>query len=99
MAGSGSTEIIHSTAAQYAPYILLLPMLAFPIILLMGRLYNGNSFWKNSLKEGGLIALPVMGASLLLSLWLIADFIGAYGGLRNSRTGHGSPPACGRRAW
>ena len=56
-------------------------MLAFPIILLMGRLYNGNSFWKNSLKEGGLIALPVMGASLLLSLWLIADFIGAYGGV------------------
>ena len=28
-----------------------------------------------------MIALPVMGASLLLSLWLIADFIGAYGGV------------------
>ena len=66
MAGSGSSEAIQSAALEYAPYILLLPMLAFPIILLMGKLYNGNTFWKHSLKEGGLIALPVMAASLLL---------------------------------
>ena len=81
MAGTGSSEIIHSTAAQYAPYIVLLPMLAFPIILLLGKMMNGDKMWKETLKEGGLIALPVMGASLLLSLWLITDFIGAFGGV------------------
>jgi len=81
MAGTGSSEIVHSTAAQYAPYILLLPMLAFPVILFLGKMYNGNKMWKETLKEGGLIALAVMGASLALSLWLISDFIGAYGGV------------------
>ena len=81
MAGSGSSDIVHSTAAQYAPYILLLPMLAFPIILYLGKALNGNKMWKNTMKEGGLIALGVMGASLVLSLWLISDFIGAYGGV------------------
>ena len=81
MAGSGSSDIVHSTAAQYAPYILLLPMLAFPIILYLGKALNGNKMWKDTLKEGGIIALGVMGASLLLSLWLVSDFIGAYGGM------------------
>ena len=79
---TGSSVIIDSTAAQYAPLIILLPMLAFPVILLFGKLYNGEKFWKQTLKEGGLIALPVMGASLLLALWLISDFIGAYGGVQ-----------------
>ena len=78
-ASTGSSVIVESTAAQYAPLIILLPMLAFPVILLFGKLYNGEKFWKQTLKEGGLIALPVMGASLLLALWLISDFIGAYG--------------------
>ena len=80
MAGSGSSEIVHSTAAQFAPWILLLPMLAFPIILYLGKALNGNKMWKDTLKEGGLIALGFMGASLVLSLWLVIDFIGAYGG-------------------
>jgi NADH:ubiquinone oxidoreductase subunit 5 (subunit L)/multisubunit Na+/H+ antiporter MnhA subunit len=79
MAGSGSSEAIQSTALEYAPYILLLPMLAFPVILFFGKMFNGNSMWKNTLKEGGLIALPVMAGSLLLSLWLITDFIGGNG--------------------
>ena len=57
-------------------------MLAFPVILFLGKMYNGNKMWKETLKEGGLIALPVMGASLALSLWLISDFIGAYGGVK-----------------
>ena len=81
MAGSGSSEIVHSTAAQYAPYILLLPMLAFPVILFLGKMFNGNKMWKETLKEGGLIALAFMAASLGLSIWLISDFIGAYGGV------------------
>jgi NADH:ubiquinone oxidoreductase subunit 5 (subunit L)/multisubunit Na+/H+ antiporter MnhA subunit len=79
MAGSGSTEAVQSTALEYAPYIVLLPMLAFPVILFLGKMFNGNKMWKENLKEGGLIALPVMGASLLLSLWLITDFIGGNG--------------------
>ena len=81
MAGSGSSEIVHSTAAQYAPYILLLPMLAFPVILFLGKMFNGNKMWKETLKEGGLIALAFMAASLGLSIWLVSDFIGAYGGV------------------
>ena len=81
-ASTGSSVIVESTAAQYATLIILLPMLAFPVILLFGKLYNGEKFWKQTLKEGGLIALPVMGASLLLALWLISDFIGAYGGVQ-----------------
>ena len=81
-ASTGSSVIVESTAAQYAPLIILLPMLAFPVILLFGKLYNGEKFWKQTLKEGGLIALPVMGASLLLALWLISDYIGAYGGVQ-----------------
>ena len=79
MAGSGSTEVVESTALEYAPYILLLPMLAFPVILFLGKIFNGNKTWKEGLKEGGLIALPVMAGSLLLSLWLITDFIGGSG--------------------
>ena len=79
MAGSGSSETIQTPALEYAPYILLLPMLAFPVILLLGKMFNGNKMWKDGLKEGGLIALPVMAASLLLSLWLMVDFIGGDG--------------------
>ena len=56
-------------------------MLAFPVILFLGRMFNGNKVWKETLKEGGLIALVFMAASLGLSIWLISDFIGAYGGV------------------
>ena len=56
-------------------------MLAFPVILFLGKMFNGNKVWKETLKEGGLIALVFMAASLGLSIWLISDFIGAYGGV------------------
>ena len=61
---------------DYALLIVLLPMLAFPVILLLGRLFNGQDWWKGTMKEGGLLALPVMAASLVCSLMLIAKFIG-----------------------
>ena len=61
---------------DYALLIILLPMLAFPVILLLGRLFNGQDWWKGTMKEGGLLALPVMAASLVCSLMLIAKFIG-----------------------
>ena len=46
-----------------------------------GKVVQRQQFLEKLIERGGLIALPVMGASLLLSLWLIADFIGAYGGV------------------
>ena len=56
-------------------FIILLPMLAFPLILYLGMKFNGQKFWKENLKEGGLVALPIMAASLVLSLVLIRRFI------------------------
>ena len=80
MAGSDAMETIATTPAlEFAPYIILLPMLAFPVILFLGKIFNGNKMWKDGLKEGGLIALPVMAASLLLALWLVTDFVGGAG--------------------
>ena len=79
MAGSEAKELVHTAAVDYAPLIVLLPMLAFPFILFFGKVFNGNDFWKNRLKEGGLIALPVMAGSLCFALWLVSDFIGGAG--------------------
>ena len=62
---------------EYAIFIVLLPMLAFPVILFLGHIFNGNNFWVKSAKEGGLIALPIMVASFVLSLILIVEFIGS----------------------
>ena len=81
---SSSDVILDSDMVQYAPLIILLPMLAFPVILFLGRVFNKNPFWKNSLKEGGLIALPVMAASLIISLLLIKDHIGGFAGIKDS---------------
>ena len=79
MAGSEAKELVHTAAVDYAPLIVLLPMLAFPFILFFGKVFNGKDFWKNRLKEGGLIALPVMAGSLCFALWLVSDFIGGAG--------------------
>ena len=68
---------ITSSITEYAIFIVLLPMLAFPVILFLGRLFNGNETWVKSAKEGGLIALPIMVASFILSLILIVEFIGS----------------------
>ena len=65
---------------EYAIFIVLLPMLAFPVILFLGHIFNGNNFWVKSAKEGGLIALPIMVASFVLSLILIVEFIGSSTG-------------------
>ncbi|HII50730.1 MAG TPA: hypothetical protein HA322_05295, partial [Candidatus Poseidoniaceae archaeon] len=53
MAGTGSNAIIDSDIMQFAPLIILLPMLAFPVILFLGRVFNRNPFWKDTMKEGG----------------------------------------------
>jgi len=58
---------------DYAVLIPLLPMLAFPVILLLGKLFNGTPTWVKNVKEGGIIALTVMGASLVLTLLVIKE--------------------------
>ena len=81
MAGTGSNTIIDSDMMQFAPLIILLPMLAFPVILFLGHIFNRNPFWKATMKEGGIIALVVI-ASLVISL-LIKDTIG-FAGIKDS---------------
>ena len=58
MGSTGNVDYIDSSMVDYAPYIVILPMLAFPIILLFGKLFNNNSTWKNTFKEGGIGADP-----------------------------------------
>ncbi|MBA4694553.1 MAG: hypothetical protein H2066_01715 [Candidatus Poseidoniales archaeon] len=58
---------------DYAVLIPLMPMLAFPVILFLGRLFNGTPTWVKNVKEGGIIALTVMGASLVLALAVIKE--------------------------
>ena len=84
MAGSGSDTIIDSEMMQFAPLIILLPMLAFPVILFLGRVFNRNPFWKDTMKEGGIIALVVMASSLIISLLLIKDHIGGFASMKDS---------------
>ena len=84
MAGTGSNTIIDSDMMQFAPLIILLPMLAFPVILFLGHIFNRNPFWKATMKEGGIIALVVMAASLVISLLLIKDHLGGFAGIKDS---------------
>jgi NADH-quinone oxidoreductase subunit L len=78
MSGSSSSEIVNSSMAEYAPLIILLPMLAMPVILFLGKIFNTNPTWKNTLKEGGIIALAAMGGALFISLVIIKDYIGSF---------------------
>ena len=64
---------------DYAVLIPLLPMLAFPVILFLGKLFNGTPTWVKNVKEGGIIALTVMGASLVLTLMVIKEHINHVG--------------------
>ena len=84
MAGTGSSTIVDSDMMQFAPLIILLPMLAFPVILFLGRVFNRNPFWKDTMKEGGIIALVVMAASLIVSLLVIKDHLGGFAGIKDS---------------
>jgi hypothetical protein len=62
MAGTDVTTTIQSEWLDFAPLIILLPMVSFAVILFLGRVFNGHPVWKNNLKEGGLIALPGYGS-------------------------------------
>ena len=69
-----ATGIIES-----AIWIPLMPILAFPVILFLGHMLNGLPQWKNGAKEGGIIALVVMFASLILSIWVIIEHLNHVG--------------------
>ncbi len=68
-----------SEIIDYAVLIPLLPFLAFPVILFLGRLFNGTPTWVKNVKEGGIIALTVMGASLILTLLVIKEHLNKVG--------------------
>ena len=68
-----------SEIIDYAVLIPLLPFLAFPVILFLGRLFNGTPTWVKNVKEGGIIALVAMGASLILALSLIKEHMNKVG--------------------
>ena len=68
-----------SEIIDYAVLIPLMPFLAFPVILFLGRLFNGTPTWVRNVKEGGIIALTVMGASLVLALLVIKEHMNKVG--------------------
>ena len=55
--------------------IVLAPFLAFPTILILGQIFNGQKRWKEDLKEGGIIGLGSLLISLSVSLWIIVDYL------------------------
>ena len=55
-----------SEIIDYAVLIPLLLFLAFPVILFLGRLFNGTPTWVKNVKEGGIIAPYSNGASPFL---------------------------------
>ena len=50
MDSTAETTIIDSGIIEYAIFIVLLPMLAFPVILFLGHIFNGNNSWVKSEK-------------------------------------------------
>ena len=65
-------------ANELAILIPVLPILAMPVILFLGQLFNGNAKWKGFWKEGGTISTAVMAIVFLLSLWLIVGHVSAF---------------------
>ena len=68
-----------SEIIDYAVLIPLLPFLAFPVILFLGKIFNGTPTWIKNVKEGGIIALGVMGASLIIALLVIKEHLNKVG--------------------
>ena len=79
---SYATSAIETSDALLSAGLILLPILAFPIILLLGHLLNGTDLWKRTLKEGGLIALPIMIASFAIAMVAILGHF-QDGGMRH----------------
>lgn len=53
------------------------PLAMFPVVLIVGQLWNGNETWVSRFKEGGVLALSALSVSLVAGLWMVLDFLGA----------------------
>ena len=62
-------------SAEWSFLIIAAPMVAFPIILIFGQVWNGHTFWKNTLKEGGIPALMTMTVTLGVGIWVLIDHL------------------------
>ncbi|HHZ73632.1 MAG TPA: NADH-quinone oxidoreductase subunit L [Candidatus Poseidoniales archaeon] len=62
------------TALDSAFLIPLLPIAVFPVIAIVGQLSNGEGWWRDQFKEGGIIALCTLAISLSLTIWLAIEF-------------------------
>ena len=57
---------------------ILAPFLMFPIVLLVGQIWNGNDIWVGKLKEGGILALASLAVSLIAAFWMIVHFLSLH---------------------
>ena len=62
-------------SVEAAFLIVVVPLLTFPVILILGQLYNGNETWKNRYKEGGIFGLGALALALSITIWIIYDYI------------------------
>jgi len=62
------------------------PLAMFPVVLLIGQIWNGNETWVSRFKEGGILALSALSVSLVAGLWMVLDFLGA-----GEKKAHGDP--------
>ena len=65
---------------------ILAPLMMFPVVLLVGQVWNGNEIWVHRLKEGGILALAALSISLSAGLWMILHFLGI-----GDKKAHGEP--------
>jgi NADH:ubiquinone oxidoreductase subunit 5 (subunit L)/multisubunit Na+/H+ antiporter MnhA subunit len=64
-----------SPSVDWSYLIFVVPFLAFPLIAVLGQVYNGRRWWKVGLKEGGIIALSALLVALAVTIWLIGDYL------------------------
>ena len=62
-------------SVEAAFLIVVVPLLTFPVILVLGQVYNGNETWKNRYKEGGIFGLGALALALSIAIWIIYDYI------------------------
>ncbi len=64
-----------NNSTDFAWLIVVAPFVAFPIILIVGQVYNKNETWKNSFKEGGILGLAALLVSLSTTIWILYDYL------------------------
>ena len=72
----------HST--DFAWLIVVAPFIMFPIILIIGQVFNKNETWKNTWKEGGILGLAALSVSLSTTIWIVYDYLIGHADITNS---------------